>query len=187
MRANGSRAAGSPHRQLIPELVRLDCFGPPLWGEAGRTGNRAEGERAGAIILSYNPNPVTQDSTNPFLAPRAYETLPDFAAIRPEHVEPAIRALAASLSADLARVEREVVRPPGTLRSRRSETSPNPSSRRGAWWGTSWGSRTAPSSALRMTPCKKTWFRIGMRIAQSKPIYRALVGSEQGPGLGLAR
>ena len=112
MRPNGSRGARGPHHQLIPELVGGGtAFGPPLRGEAGeagRRGDRAGGERAGAINLRYNRNPVTQDSTNPFLAPRAYETLPDFAAIRPEHVEPAIRELAASLSADLARVERDV-------------------------------------------------------------------------------
>jgi len=117
--------------------------------------------------------------SNPFLDPGAHDALPRFDIIRAEHVEPAIRALALGLSDDLARLERDV--------------SPSWADTVGAVSAiseplfTAWGAvqhlmGVKNSAELRAAheAVQKTVVQTSMRVAQSEPVYRALVRLRDG-------
>jgi oligopeptidase A len=113
-------------------------------------------------------------SSNPLLDPAAHENPPRFDAIRPEHVEPAIRALADALLKDMARVEREASPSwAGTVGALSALTE----SLYFAWGVVQHLMGVKNSAELRAAhdAVQKIVVQTSMRVAQSEPIYRAMV------------
>ncbi|HTO51908.1 MAG TPA: M3 family metallopeptidase [Myxococcota bacterium] len=114
---------------------------------------------------------------NPLLAP-ASDGLPRFDAVLPEHVEPGMRALLAQLGDELSALERNVAPSwAGVV---------EPLERIGDLLATRWsvvghlmGVRNSPALRAAHEAVQPEVIVFGLRVAQSKPIYDALVGLEK--------
>jgi oligopeptidase A len=124
-------------------------------------------------------SPSADPAKNPLLAPNAHESLPRFDQIQADQVEPAISALVAALLDDIARVEGEV-RPTwaAAVDALNAVTEP---------LYTAWsvvqhlmGVRNSPELRAAHDAVQPAVVRISMRIAQSEPIYHALVDLRNG-------
>ena len=119
---------------------------------------------------------------NPLRAadPRA---LPRFDAVAPEHVEPAIRALLEELSGELAALEKSAAPTwNGVV---------EPLERIGDRLGTPWGVighllgvKNSPALRTAHEAVQPEVVMFGLRLAQSRPIYDALVALEKSPEFG---
>jgi oligopeptidase A len=122
-------------------------------------------------------------SRNPFLAPSAHETVPRFDAIAPEHVEPAIRALVDKLDTDLDRLEQEVTPTwASSVEGLAAISEPLYTT-----WGVVqhlMGVKNSPELRAAHDAVQKLVVQVSMRIAQSKPIYKALDALKRSPAWG---
>jgi oligopeptidase A len=116
---------------------------------------------------------------NPLRAPDA-RALPRFDAVAPEHVEPALRALLAELEAELATLEKGAAPTwSGVV---------EPLERIGDRLATPWGVvghllgvRNSPALRTAHEAVQPDVVRFGLRVAQSKPLFEALVALEKSP------
>ena len=114
---------------------------------------------------------------NPLLAPSP-DGLPRFDAIRPEHVEPAMKALLAELGGELEALEQSV-KPTWT-------GVVDPLERMGDLLGTRWGAvghllgvRNSTELRAAHEAVQPEVVVFGLRVAQSKPLFEALVALEK--------
>ncbi|HTO08242.1 MAG TPA: M3 family metallopeptidase [Myxococcota bacterium] len=114
---------------------------------------------------------------NPLLAPSP-DGLPRFDAIRPEHVEPAMKALLAELGGELEALEQSV-QPTWT-------GVVDPLERMGDLLGTRWGAvghllgvRNSTELRAAHEAVQPEVVVFGLRVAQSKPLFEALVALEK--------
>jgi oligopeptidase A len=123
---------------------------------------------------------MNDTAQNPLLAPDLPDVLPPFDAIRPEHVEPAVRELVARAVADLARLEQHAAPTwDGTVGAITTMTEPLYTA-----WGIVqhlMGTKNSPELRAAHDAVQKDVVQASMRIAQSVPIYRALVELKGGP------
>ncbi len=123
---------------------------------------------------------TTPENPNPLLLADLPETLPRFDRIRPEHVEPAIRALVESVTRDIAKLEQQASPTwADTVGAVTALTEP---------LYTAWsivqhlmGVKNSPELRAAHDAVQKIVVQVSMRIAQSEPIYRALVALKAGP------
>src|SRR5215813_13290696 len=111
---------------------------------------------------------------NPLLAPDLPDILPRFDLIGPEHVEPAIRALAEAVMSDVEVVEQEA-KPSwaGTIGVVTTLTEPLYTA-----WGIVqhlMGVKNSPELRAAHDAVQKLVVQTSMRIAQSEPLYKAMV------------
>jgi oligopeptidase A len=123
---------------------------------------------------------VTTTDPNPFLAPDLPDILPRFDSIRPEHVEPAVRTLAERVIADIGRIERQASPTwKGTIDAVTTLTEPLYTA-----WGIVqhlMGVKNSPELRAAHDAVQKIVVQTSMRIAQSEPLYKALVALKGGP------
>ncbi len=116
---------------------------------------------------------------NPFLLVGAHESVPRFDQIGPEHVEPAISALAAKLLEDVARLEKEVAPSwAATIEALGAITEPLFTA-----WGVVqhlMGVENSPELRAAHQAVQKDVVQASMRVAQSEPVYQALVALKNG-------
>ncbi len=106
--------------------------------------------------------------------------LPRFDRVEPQHVEPAVRALLAELARELASLEKSAAPTwSGVV---------EPLERIGDRLGTPWGVvghllgvRNSPALRTAHEAVQPDVVRFGLRVAQSKPIFDALVALEKSP------
>jgi oligopeptidase A len=126
---------------------------------------------------------VSQDphiAANPFLAPEAYERLPPFQALQPSHIEPGIRTLTERVIAGLADLEANATPTwKGTIAALEALTEPLFSA-----WGVIqhlMGVQNSPELRAAHEAVQKDVVQASMRIAQSEPLYRAMLALKNGP------
>jgi oligopeptidase A len=126
---------------------------------------------------------VSTTPSNPLLVPTAHEAAPRFDVILPEHVEPAIQALVQKLEADLDRLEQEVA---PTWASAVDALATISEPLYNAWGVVQhlMGVKNSPELRAAHDAVQKLVVQISMRIAQSKPIYRALDQLKKSPAYG---
>jgi oligopeptidase A len=120
---------------------------------------------------------AVETSSNPLLDERG---LPRFGEIRAEHVEPGTRALLEELSRELDAFERDV-RPSWAGVGEPLERLQD---RLGTRWGIVGhllGVKNEPALRAAHEAVQPDVVRFGMRVAQSRPIYDALVALQKGP------
>ena len=117
---------------------------------------------------------------NPFLAPEAYDRLPPFEALQPSHIEPGIRALTERVIAGVADLETNATPTwKGTVAALEALTEPLFSA-----WGVVqhlMGVQNSPDLRAAHDAVQKDVVQASMRIAQSEPLYRAMLALKNGP------
>jgi oligopeptidase A len=125
-------------------------------------------------------NDATRNDDNPFLAPTLPDALPPFDAIRPEHVEPAIRALALQVMDGIARVEADASPTwEGTVAAVTELTEPLYTA-----WGIVqhlMGVENGPELRAAHDAVQKAVVQVSMRVAQSVSVYQALAALKASP------
>ena len=118
-------------------------------------------------------------STNPFLAAGAYDRLPPFDAITPSHIEPGIRALVERVLTGLPELEAGVTPSwQGTIGALEALTEPLFTA-----WGVVqhlMGVQNSPELRAAHEAVQKDVVQVSMRVAQSEPIYRAMLALKEG-------
>jgi oligopeptidase A len=123
-----------------------------------------------------NPNP----DANPLLARGAHDRLPAFDALLPSHIEPAIRTLTERVLAGLADLEAKASPTwKGTIAALETLSEPLFT----AWGVVShlMGVQNSPELRAAHDAVQKDVVQASMRIAQSEPLYRALLALKDGP------
>ena len=119
-------------------------------------------------------------AANPFLAPNAYDRLPPFDALDVSHIEPGIRALTERVVAGFAEVEASATPTwKGTIAALEALTEPLFSA-----WGVVqhlMGVKNSPELRAAHDAVQKDVVQASMRIAQSEPLYRAMLALKEGP------
>ncbi|HMI82661.1 MAG TPA: M3 family metallopeptidase [Polyangiaceae bacterium] len=119
--------------------------------------------------MSHDPQ-----STNPLLAPGAHDRVPPFESLAPSHIEPGIRALGERVLAGLAEVEANAAPTwEGTIAAIESLTEPLFTA-----WGVVqhlMGVQNSPELRAAHDAVQKDVVEASMRLAQSEPIYRAML------------
>jgi len=122
--------------------------------------------------VSTNPNPL--------LSPDLPDLIPPFDAVKTEHVEPAIRTLVERVLADVVQLERDVSPTwSGTVGALTAMTEPLYTA-----WGIVqhlMGVKNSPELRAAHDAVQKSVVQASMRVAQSEPVYKALVALREGP------
>jgi oligopeptidase A len=126
---------------------------------------------------------VSQDprrAANPFLAPEAFDRLPPFDVLQPSHIEPGIRTLTERVIAGLADLEANATPTwEGSIAALETLTEPLFS----AWSVVQhlMGVQNSPELRAAHDAVQKDVVQASMRIAQSEPLYRAMLALKNGP------
>jgi oligopeptidase A len=119
-------------------------------------------------------------SENPLLAEGAADRLPPFEALRAAHIEPAIRALVDKVTTDLPPLETSATATwNDTIAAIEALTEPLFTA-----WGVVqhlMGVQNSPELRAAHDAVQKDVVQVSMRVAQSEPIYRAMLALRNGP------
>jgi oligopeptidase A len=124
--------------------------------------------------VSHDPR-----ASNPFLSPGAHDRLPPFESLAPSHIEPGIRTLTERVLTGLGDLEASATPTwEGTIGALEALTEPLFTA-----WGVVqhlMGVQNSPELRAAHDAVQKDIVQASMRVAQSEPIYRAMLALKEG-------